>query len=636
MKKFSAFLIITMLVLTAIVSAENSNQTNHKQIFEIIKLDEPILKESDNYIELSYLDNDQRLFNSGKPMMPKITKTYIFPFGTKINNVYVSFSGDYEIALSKPIKVTNNVKIISTMYDDATELYGGIDYSDIDVYPINKYNFYKGSGLNEGERVIFLNINIYPIQYSPNTNTLICSENVEIKIDVIEPKNTVGFPDLYDYLILAPLEFKEELQPLVDYKNNDGIPTILVTLDEIPDNGKDVQESIKYFIKNAIEEMGIEYVLLVGAGVEGNELFPVRNAWVPSGNYEKYFPSDLYYADIYNGDGNFSDWDEDDDGKYAEFSVGMNSNDMNSVDMYPDVYLGKLPCNNENEVTVIVDKIIMYEEHNQMLNNIIQIGGDTFPGDPDEVNEGEFANQKVLEKLPGYKSIKLWASESEGKSKLTKLNIASGFNNNADFVDFSGHGSYASWATHAPMDDSTWLPPKSIISPYTGWLYIDYDLFYVSNEYKHPVVVFNACSCSKYTESDKCISWKTLNTPSGGIASFGASGIGYGSYGVHEVERVWGWMEVHIFESIYNDKVLGDVWANCINGYINSFIENEWDGTDYKTILEMSMFGDPTLEIDDGKDPKSIYKNENNNFIFIKKLIEIIPGFKEIIMNLID
>ena len=49
--------------------------------------------------------------------------------------------------------------------------------------------------------------------------------------------------------------------------------------------------------------------------------------------------------------------------------------------------------------------------------------------------------------------------------------------NNADFVDFSGHGSYASWATHAPSDDRTWLPPKSIISPYTGWLYIDYEMY---------------------------------------------------------------------------------------------------------------------------------------------------------------
>jgi hypothetical protein len=287
--------------------------------------------------------------------------------------------------------------------------------------------------------------------------------------------------------------------------------------------------------------------------------------------------------------------------------------------------LGKLPCNSEEEVVLIVEKIINYEEHNKMLNNIVQIGGDTFPGDASEVNEGELANEKVLEKLPGYNSIKLWASESNGASTLTKQNIANGFNNNADFIDFSGHGSSASWATHAPADDGTWLPPKSIRSPYTGWLYIDYDFFLVSNNYKHPVVVFNACSCNKYSDSDNCIGWKTINSNAGGIASFGASGIGYGSYGVHEVERVWGWMEVHIFESLYNDKILGDVWANCLNDYINSFIEDEWGDSDYKTILEMSMFGDPTISIEDGKDPRSLNIENNQKFSILLRFIENFP-----------
>jgi hypothetical protein len=636
MKKIIVFLIVSMLVITGFVSAEIINQNNHKKIIENINLNEPIISESDDFIELNFLETNLKLINSGKPSLPKITKNYLFPFGTKITDVIVTFSDNKFVELSKPVKASSNLKMISTIYSDIEVKYGEVDYSDIDIYPVEKYNFRKGAGLSNGEHVIFLSVNIYPIQYLPNTNTIIYSNNFEINIEYNEPYENVNFPDLYDYLIISPLEFKDELQPLVDYKNNDEVSTILVTLDEIPSVGIDEQESIKYYIKDAIEEMGIKYVLLVGAGVEGNEIFPVRYAWVPSGNYESYFPSDLYYADIYDGDGNFSNWDSDGDGKYAEFSVGMNTNDMDSVDMYPDVYLGKLPCNNEDEVSIIVDKIIRYEEHNQMLNNIVQIGGDTFPGDASDVNEGEFANGIVLEKLPGYESIKLWASESEGSSKLTKMNIANGFNKNVDFVDFSGHGSSASWATHAPSDDRTWLPPKSIISPYTGWLYIDYDLFLVSNEYKHPVVVFNACSCSQYSESDKCISWRTINTPAGGIASFGASGIGYGSYGVHEVERVWGWMEVHIFESLYNDKILGDVWANCLNGYINSFIEEEWDDADYKTILEMSLFGDPTLAIDDGKDPKSINTdiNEINQFTIIKRLIGIIPILKDVIKNL--
>jgi len=189
---------------------------------------------------------------------------------------------------------------------------------------------------------------------------------------------------------------------------------------------------------------------------------------------------------------------------------------------------------------------------------------------------------------------------------LSKLNIAQGFNGNVDFVDFSGHGSYASWATHAPQDEGTWLPAKTLFSPYTGWLYIDYDLFFVNNQQKHPVVVFNACSCSKYSDSQQCMGWASISGSRGGIASFGASGIGYGSYGSSETERVWGWMEVHIFKGIYEDKILGDVWMNCQNEYINSFMIEEPGESDYKTVVEMTMFGDPTLAIEDGKEPESL------------------------------
>jgi len=623
MKKLIIVLMAVILLITGFVSAGVQKENNQRNIFEKLLINEPIIDEGDEFIELNLFESNLKIFNSGKPILPKIVKTYTFPFGTKINDVKVTFSDKANMIINKPLKPTPELKMISTIYEDTKSIDENFDYSDINIYPEEQYTYRKGAGLSNGKHVIFLSVKIYPVQYLPNLNMISYSKNMEINIKFSEPKEKIYFPDLYDYLIIAPSDFKEELQPLVEYKNNDEVDTLLVTLDEIPDIGVDEQESIKYFVKDAVENMGITYLLLVGAGIEGDEIFPVRNAWIPSGSYESHFPSDLYYADIYDADGNFSDWNSDDDNKYAEVTGPFN--DIDSLDMYPDVYLGKLPCNNEEEVSIIVEKIINYEEHNKMLNNIVQIGGDTFPGDQHDVNEGEFANEKVLEKLPGYTSIKLWASESNGASALTKQNIANGFNNNADFMDFSGHGSYSSWATHAPSDDSTWLPPKSIISPYTGWLYIDYDFFLVSNEYKHPVVVFNACSCSKYSESDKCISWKSINGVAGGIASFGASGIGYGSYGEHEVERVWGWMEVHIFESLYNDKILGEVWANCLNGYINSFIEDEWGDTDYKTVLEMSMFGDPTVSIEDGKDPQSINLEYNQRFSFFQRFIENFP-----------
>ena len=72
----------------------------------------------------------------------------------------------------------------------------------------------------------------------------------------------------YELLIITPMKFKKELMPLFAHKEKIGISTYIITLSEIYEEmywqGRDDAEKIKYFIKTAIEEWGIEYVLLVG------------------------------------------------------------------------------------------------------------------------------------------------------------------------------------------------------------------------------------------------------------------------------------------------------------------------------------------------------------------------------------
>jgi len=631
LKKIIPIFIVGILVISGL-GAVAANETGEKQTQqEKILLSEPNIVDLGEKISIEIVESDVYYQESGQPLIPKITKVYTYPFGTTIENVDISFSDFNEIQLTKPLKITPEAKILSSINKETN-----IDQQEQieikETFPEQKYSIIKGAGLKDNEHVIYLSINLYPIEYNHNSNIITYAEKADIKIDYKIPEKPITFPDEYDMLIICPDEFSDELAPLVTYKNENDISTILTTLEDIPDVGVDEQESIKYYIKDAIENWGITYVLLVGSGVEGEEKFPVRYAWIPSGNYEKQFPSTLYYADIYDSEGGFSDWDLDGDGKYAEYT--NTDNDMEACDMYPDVNLGLLPCNNEREVEQIVEKILYYEKHNKMVNKIIQIGGDTFPGDPEGINEGEYSNVEVLTKLPGYSTTQLWASKTSPTEKLSKLNIAQGFKDGVDFVDFSGHGSYASWATHAPEDDSIWLPAESIISPYHGWLYVDYDLYQLNNDHKYPVVVFNACSCSKYSDSPNCLSWKTLKGTGGGIASFGASGIGYGSYGSHETKRLWGWMEVHLFEGMYNDKIIGQVWSNALTTYINNFISDEWDGADYKTIFEVALFGDPSIAVEDGTNPKAKSLDLPDINSFIERILLKYPLITEILRKI--
>jgi len=642
MKKTLSLFIVGILILSGIGALALDNEKNTINISESIHFSEPTIKQNDIYTTINIKEADSSTMESGKPILPKHTMVYTFPFGTRIKNVEVSFSETFEQEIFKPISPSPEPQIVSTIYKlnsvKTSEMVEA--YSEIEMYPESRYSYRTGAGLKDGDHVIYLTLHLYPVQYSPSSNMIYYSKSSTIDITYTSPKNPINFPDEYDFLIITPADFSEEFYNVdpefdtsfIDYKNSHDISTKLVTLEEIynedyfPAEGQDDQEKIKYFIKNSIENWGITYVLLVGSGLEENENFPVRYAYIPSGNYEKKFPSDLYYADIYDSNYNFSNWDNNSNGKFAEYNKTYN--EMDSVDMYPDVYLGKLPCNDVNEVRTILKKILFFEKHNKVTNKIVQIGGDTFPGDPENVNEGEFANGEVMKHLPSYDTTQLWASNG----KLTKMHIANGFNNLVDFVDFSGHGSWGSWATHAPNDDHVWLPAKSLISPYTGWLYIDYEMYNVRNTHKLPVVIFNACSCSKYTDSANCIAWKTIKIDGGGIASFGASGIGYGSYGTHETERVWGWMEVNIFKELYNTKVLGHVWSNSVSGYINSHISSEyWNDVDCKTVLEMAMFGDPTLAIEDGEDPKIKSINKFPLNVSLEQIISKFPSLERLL-----
>ena len=228
----------------------------------------------------------------------------------------------------------------------------------------------------------------------------------------ILPENYCSKLENYDMVIIAPEIFSTNIQPLLNHKNSIGIETYLKKTEEIylEYNGRDQAEKIKFFIKDSIEKNGITYVLLIG-GMMGQSLkwfIPVRyvnNRYhiTDSDYYHKKFISDLYFADIYKENGDFEDWDSNGNGIYAEWIDYGEPEDI--LDLKPDIYLGRLPCRSNYEVKVIVDKIIKYENtvyNEKWLNDILLIGGDSFPGLGEPYPfEGEESCEWVLNYLDG-------------------------------------------------------------------------------------------------------------------------------------------------------------------------------------------------------------------------------------------
>ncbi|RLF26332.1 MAG: hypothetical protein DRN01_04965, partial [Thermoplasmata archaeon] len=92
------------------------------------------------------------------------------------------------------------------------------------------------------EKILILNLTMLII---------ISTVSSAINTNVVESKDYK--PYVYKLLIIAPKEYYNALQPLVNHKNNIGISTKLVALDEVYNRmywyGRDNPEKIKYFIK---------------------------------------------------------------------------------------------------------------------------------------------------------------------------------------------------------------------------------------------------------------------------------------------------------------------------------------------------------------------------------------------------
>ena len=131
--------------------------------------------------------------------------------------------------------------------------------------------------------------------------------------------------DFYDMVIITPETFSESIQPLITHKNNYGIRTFIKTVEEIYSEypGRDSAEQIKFFIKDALDNNNVSYVLLLG----DIHQVPIRKTAL-SWNYfgDTVVPdvlTDLYYSDIYNENGSFATWDTNNDGQFSEIHMIM-------------------------------------------------------------------------------------------------------------------------------------------------------------------------------------------------------------------------------------------------------------------------------------------------------------------------
>ena len=638
-KVFASFIAVlaTLLMVAGSIQAGPASTTKQEKTETTtisFHFSVPQAEEKDGYMTIHLPETTDTRDTPGEPILPVVMKTLEFPMGTHVIDIHCTPGTLTEQKLTEkiapavaPVTDVDNAQP-QQQVPDATI------YSDDQLFPTEWYSYRITGGLNtDNVLTTFLTLQINPVRYNPVDDTMQSLNDISLTIATEKPSHTIApLATTYELLIISYDAYAPLLKQLVNHKISHGVETKLVTMSDIkkgtdfPVQGKTTQENIKYYIKNAKETWNVTYVMLVGNYWQ----VPVQYSYLETDKGQRYqelkFATDLYYADLYDGEGNFLTWDSNNNSKCAEWSWNHGRTDI--VDLTPDVYVGRLACMTKAEVRTAVKKIIAYENTTARatwFNKIIGIGGDTFPPSDEggtNIAEGEACTEKALEIMSDYTGVRLWMS----LGNLTTDSIIKEVNKGCGFLYFSGHGNPRSWATHLMGDYVNW----------TG-KFQNKDMYTLKNKDMYPIMIVGGCHNSEvdvtpmrfiqgllkeglhyFTYNDswlgsyylynwvpQCWGWVLVAVPNGAIGSIGSVGFGcvttgdYNHDGIPDcIQGADGWLEIQ-FLSLYHDNHidhLGMTYGQALGNYAHTFPVNT-SYFDAKVLETHILFGDPSLKI---------------------------------------
>jgi hypothetical protein len=594
----------------------------------------PIFSENDQSLSIQLNEATGYRNTPGEPMLPLYIKTFEYPFGTQITDIQCINTETNDLQLTQKIAPAATPIVASGQIPQQPT--NDKIYSTDQLFPTSWFSYRLTGGLNkENLLTTFLTIQINPVRYNPVTNSIQSLSAITLDITAQKPVHPFApLSDAYDMIIICYDKYAPLLQPLVAHKNSHGIRTLLVPLKDITDGkyfpaqGRDTQEQIKYFMKNAKETWNITYVMLVGNYAQVPARLSQLETDVGQIYEELTFCSDLYYADLYTANGSFSSWDTDNDGLYAEWPYPESSPQEDIVDLAADVYVSRLACMSSAEVTTLVDKIITYENTTagaDWFTRMVVSGGDTYEKSIEggtDYNEGEVVTAAALDIMSQFTPIKIWTS----LGNLTTKNLHDQIGAGCGFLFLAGHGSPNMWATHNNGDYANWTEGLR-----------NMDILKLTNVDTYPVLIVGGCHNSEinvrmlnilkgvlkeglhyfsgnpenfgsfwlYNWVPECWSWVFVKAKGGAISSLGSCGYGCDSVGDYDgngipdcTEYYDGWLELQFFR-LYNQQnmtILGQNYYQDVNEYIQTF-PVDTNRYDAKVIETHILLGDPSLKI---------------------------------------
>lgn len=627
MKKIITIFILSILLISVLHAAAYT-QPKDTNLCEktnlVFKLSDPTFTKQDDFTVVDIPEQTAYVMDEGKPMLPLISKTYAYPFGTIISDVHVNI--DYEAyVVDSYIKPAPKPVVLQ---DDFLKDYtpATLDksvYQSSTLYPNNPYDVNINIGLYNDEDSVIVTVKSYS-RYSPADYTVELPTQIDIQIEYQPPEQQVTNNDEFDLVIITDESFTDDLQPLVDHKNAMGMRTRMETVQSIVSEYDGVAdwEDVKLRIKDLKEYYNIKFVLLAGGHIGQTDEWYVpdfRSHNYDDNGYEGMdvtYSCDLYYADLYKytpQGAAFDDWDTNDDGAYAEGPY-YRFGGYDKPDFVPDVAVGRIPFRYSWEVPIVVDKIITYETScdDSWFKKAVFCAGDTSPyerygsGVIRGIYEGELTcdyHASFLEPL-GFEIIKLYTSLGVRGVE----DISSVISEGCGWVNMQMHANPATGGNH--------ITDLEEFARFYHILVMDQ----FQNDDKLPFMINDGCHNAQFDVSMQEIidhggfsdimfnwfewiptdasSWFLLKEGGGAIGVIGNTALGYGYLNEGYNQGLGGWIMPQFAHAYAEDgkEYMGTVWAQGITDYIHNFPVTT-DIVDRKTIDERVLLGDPSLKL---------------------------------------
>ena len=417
---------------------------------------------------------------------------------------------------------------------------------------------------------------------------IIITNNRDINGNELEPFENQTMSDLF--------------QSFANWKTKKGVPSVVVTVDDIDNNysGNDIQAKIHNFLANVYDELGSMYVLLAGDINIVPERVINMDKKMSEGIDHLTFATDLYYSAIE------SSWDYNLNGEYGETELKPNGSWMNidQSDNNAEFFLARIPVSNCAEANSFINKTIGYEHLSDInpidrkyTNNIVALMAflnkvddpentpfnnymtqtNNFFGVTEPVENG--INQESILKWRGFESKKnLHPSVLNYWMPMCKDVAFSCFNSTipvsegekAHIILHCDHSSYQNLGTAAKNRNES-LNREEV------------DL--LENYPFNKILISYGCSPGDFRKD--CIIEHLLNNTNGGVVSAIASSTT--SY-TNEVGRIQS-----LLKKLYQWK-LNDI-IHQPELYNIALVHNNALGSDMLNFRKNHLFGDPELPI---------------------------------------